>query len=78
MSVGIKTHQLNAHMLCFNIGKNQSKSSTTNGEITAQKSRNALLKQLCNNFFRKLTFFLTVMIQTRYNQVLEPSKSECS
>ena len=52
MSVGIKTHQLNAHMLCFNIGKNQSKSSTTNGEITAQKSRNALLK---HNY--AITFF---------------------
>ena len=41
MSVGIKTG--------FNVGKNQSKSSTTNGEIMAPKSHNALLKHNYGN-----------------------------
>ena len=50
-----------------------------NGEIITQKKVVRFIEtRLRNSIFRKLTFFLSFMIQTRYNQVLEPSKSECS
>ena len=53
----IKTHQLNAHNLSFNMGKNRSKALNINEEMRVQRSHYVLfVTRLRNNVLANLPF----------------------